>query len=100
MHTIFSISQIGLTFLGLYHTIPNGNLTCDGDSGKWKVMTKYGDVFITLHILVLIFHTAAVVATYYKIPKRHGFFSGQSSGNLELGSAKEGYKPSNNIQWN
>ena len=87
MHTIFSVCQVGLTFLGYYSVIPGGNLAC-GESGKWKVVTRYGDVFITLHILVLIFHTAVVVATYYRLPKKHGLFSGQSSSNLQLTSAQ------------
>lgn len=59
---------VGLT------VIQKGEYLQCGSDGTWTILQRSGDLFITMHIVVLILHTAIVVQTFYKLPKGHGMF--------------------------
>lgn len=65
--------------------VPNNHLGCDmsNEGTKWIYKTRFSDVFITLHIIILLIHAALTVWTYYRIPKEFNVFGDKAKKNNE-----------------
>ena len=87
------ISLVWLTIVG-YTTFNHDQsfLGCSPDGHMWKFLNKYGDIFITCHIVLVFFQAAQAMSVFYKTPKEFGYFDPVKNNYHEMDEDSEGLK--------
>ena len=49
-------------------------LGCAENGTQWAVLTKSGNSFITLHLIMILIHCAVCNVVLYRIPKKYDYF--------------------------
>jgi len=77
INTFLCLIQMALTIFGMASISAVDDLVCSG--GTWEVVSFKGDIFSTVHILIIIFQGVMIEQMFYKIPMSHGHFFSASS---------------------
>jgi hypothetical protein len=81
MNTFICLLQTSIAIFGATYMEKGKDLSCISDGRQWVFLTMWGNLFNTMHIIIIIFQAVMVEQVFYSIPNKHGHFneSGENS---------------------